>query len=362
MSVTRKVALVIDALPGMGGAEKVLMTALELFPGAPVYTLLYNRMTFAGSSLDAHPVVPSWIDRLPGVLGYYRILLPLMPATIERFDLSRYDLILSFSYAVAHGVGVRPGQQHFSYIFTPMRYAWGINGLSGPVHEDNPLVKRLFRWFRSWDVAAAAQVDRYAAVSGWIGRWVQTAYGRGARVIYPPVEVERFSAGRERGKYYLTVSRLVAHKRIDLIVQAFNRMKLPLLVVGEGPERQRLERQSGPTIKFLGYQGDRTVAGLLEGARGFISSAKEDFGIAIVEAQAAGCPVIAYRAGGALETVVEGESGVFFDRLEAESLAEAVECFEDRWECFDSRRIAAGVRRFNKQRFLEELDGFARAS
>jgi glycosyltransferase involved in cell wall biosynthesis len=359
MPLAPKVALVIDALPGIGGTEKVLLNAMELFPEAPIYTLLYNRDAFVDTPLATRQIVTSFIDRLPGAYSQYRKYLPLMPRAIEGFDLRGYDLVLSFSYAVAHGVRIRAGQKHISYTLTPMRYAWGINGRNGAERPHDRILHRLLAEFRRWDLAAVAHVDHIAAISYWIANRIQCAYRQESTVIYPPVEVERFSPHPVRGDYYITVNRLVAHKRVDLMVKAFNRLRLPLLVVGEGPERSRLERLARSNIRFLGFQSDENVANLLGRARAYICAGQEDFGIAIVEAQAAGCPVIAYHMGGALETIVEGQTGLFFDEPNPESLADAVERFESQRQKFQSDQIAASVQSFNKGRFLQEFAAFS---
>ena len=354
--MTPKVALVVDALPGLGGSEKVSLAVAELFPAAPIYTLVYNRQAFAHTCLADHQVTTSFIDRLPFARTQYRKYLPLMPHAIEQFDLSAYDIILSFSYAVAHGVRTRPGQLHLSYTYTPMRYAWrGIrpDGTHGPAGR---LVNLLFRSFRTWDVAAAARVDHFAAVSHWIGDWISQVYGRAAKVIYPPVDIERFQPQPERDEYFVALSRLVPHKRLDLIIEAFNRLKLPLLVIGEGPERRRLFRLACPNIRLMGFQNDDTVANLLSQARGFICATDEDFGIALVEAQASGCPVIAYGKGGALETVQDGQTGLFFEDQSAESLIDAVERFEQ--NSFDPHACVQNTARFSKAQFQEEFKMF----
>jgi glycosyltransferase involved in cell wall biosynthesis len=360
--VRGKVALVIDALPAIGGAEKVLMAVMELFPEAPIYTLIYNRAAFAGTPIATRQVIPSFIDRLPRIYRQYRQYLPLMPGAIERFDLGGYDLVLSLSYAVAHGVRIQEGQKHLSYTFTPMRYAWcniGLDGVEGPHHR---VTSWLLAKFRKWDLAASGRVHQFAAVSRYIANCARRAYRRDSMVIYPPVEVERFSPQRERSDTYITVNRLVAHKRVDLMVDAFNRLRLPLLVVGEGPERSRLERRAGSNIRFLGFQPEKKVQELLGRARAYLCAGKEDFGIAAVEAQAAGCPVIAYCKGGALETVIEEQTGLFFDEPVVESLVDAVERFEARRQDFHPDQIAASVQYFNKQRFLNEFAAFSGVS
>ena len=355
-----KVAFVVDALPGLGGSEKVLLAALELFPDAPIFTLVYNHLAFANTTIAARKVITSFIDRLPLVRTHYRKYLPLMPGAIEQFDLSAYDIILSFSYAVAHGVRTRPGQLHLSYTHTPMRYAWRGIDLNGTYNPANHFTDLLFRSFRAWDVEAVRRVDHLAAVSHWISEWIRRAYGRDSQVIYPPVDIERFHPQPVRNKYYITVSRLVRHKRIDLIVEAFKQLNLPLMIIGEGPEYSRLVRQASPNIQFLGFQNDSVVADLLNHARGFICACEEDFGIAAVEAQAAGCPVIAYQKGGAGETVLDGKTGLLFTTQKVDDLVETVVRFESGAHRFDIHELQRNAARFSKSCFQKEFERFVR--
>jgi glycosyltransferase involved in cell wall biosynthesis len=359
MPVNPSVALVVDALPGLGGAERVLMTAMQLFPQAPIYTLIYHQAGFRGTPMADRQVIASYIDRMPLAHSQYRKYLPLLPHAIQRFDLSRYDLVISFSYAVAHGVITRAGQRHLSYTYTPMRYAWREYALNGEQQPNARVQNALMLPFRLWDKAAVRQVEQFGVISQWIGVWVKRLYRRDPVVIYPPVDVARFSPGIARENYYITVSRLVAHKRIDLIVAAFNRLRLPLVIVGEGPQHARLARNAHDNICFLGYRSDREIAGLLARARGYINASEEDFGISMVEAQAAGCPVIAYRKGGVLETVRENQSGLFFDQASADSLAETVCLLEARHASFNPLLISQGVQKFNSERFLQEFAKFA---
>jgi glycosyltransferase involved in cell wall biosynthesis len=358
MSVSAKVALVIDALPAIGGAEKVLMDIMELFPEAPIYSLIFNRDNFRNTPLAERRVETSFIERLPSAAKRYRMYFPLMPHAIQSFDLRGYDVILSLSYAVAHGVRVQSGQTHLSYTMTPLRYAWNTVSLDGRFSLFRHLSGPLFNWFCKWDVKAAARVDRFAAISEWIAQRSREAYQRESAVIYPPVDIDRFSPERYRGDYYITVSRLVAHKQVDLIVKAFNCLGLPLVVVGEGSYRSRLQSQAGANIHFLGFQAEEMVACLLNRARGYVCAAEEDFGIAVVEAQAAGCPVIALRKGGALETVEEGQTGMFFDEADVECLATTISEFERCRGMFDPGQIAKHARRFGKDRFLVEFFQF----
>ena len=212
--------------------------------------------------------------------------------------------------------------------------------------------------FRTWDKAAASRVHEFAAISQGIAKRIQSSYQRGSRLIYPPVEIERFHPNGGRGDYFVTISRLVAHKRIDLIIEAFSRLNLPLKIIGDGPQRKKLQRHAAPNIEFLGYQPDEVVAQLVSKARGFVCAAEEDFGIAIVEAQAAGCPVIAYKAGGALETVAAGTTGLFFEEQSVASLIDAIQRFNESAHCFRQSDLVDNARRFSKERFTKSFQDF----
>lgn len=360
MSSKPRVAFVLDALPAIGGGEKTLFAALEVFPQADIFSLTYNRRAFVNTPIAGKKVITSSLDQLPLAHSHHRLLLPLMPYAIERFDLCPYDVVIAFSYAVAHGVRVKDGARHFCYMYTPMRYAWNDVNLDGTHSRKNSLWNLAMRTFRAWDKSAAARVHEFAAISHGIAGRIRSAYQREARLIYPPVEIERFSANEQRGDHFVTLSRLVSHKRLDVVIEAFSRLKLPLKIIGDGPQRRNLHRRATPNIEFLGYQSDESVAQLLGTARGFICAAEEDFGIAIVEAQAAGCPVIAYRGGGALETVVEGETGLFFEEQSAASLREAVQKFMDSTHCFHTDTMLENAQRFRKARFQKSFQEFVR--
>ena len=358
MSSKPRIAFVLDALPAIGGGEKTLFAALEAFPQADIFTLIYNKKEFAESPIAHKKIITSYLDALPFAQSRHRLFLPLMPAAIERFDLCQYDTVVAFSYAVAHGVRLKNGTRHLSYMYTPMRYAWSDLNLDGSHSRKNPLLDLAMQKFRAWDISATARVHEFAAISHGIARRIQSAYRREARVIYPPVETERFSAKQKRGDYFITVSRLVPHKRMDVIIDAFSHLNLPLKIIGEGPERKNLQKRAAPNIEFLGFQSEESVAQLLEQARGFICAAEEDFGIAIVEAQAAGCPVIAYKGGGALETVIEGETGLLFETQTAGSLHEAVQKFQESAHCFHMDVMVDNAHRFSKARFLKSFREF----
>jgi glycosyltransferase involved in cell wall biosynthesis len=346
-----RIAFVLDALPAIGGGEKTLFAALEVFPRADIFTLIYNKKEFAGTPISSRKIITSHLNDLPFAQSHHRLLLPLMPRAIERFDLCAYDVVVAFSYAVAHGVRVSHGTRHLSYTYTPMRYAWSDLNIDGTHSQKNLMLNFVMEQFRMWDKTAAARVHEFAGISHGIARRIQAAYQREARVIYPPVEIERFSTNKQRGDYFVTLSRLVPHKRIDIVIEAFSRLKLPLKIIGTGPERENLQKRAAPNIEFLGYQSEESVAQLLGEARGFICAAEEDFGIAMVEAQAAGCPVIAYKGGGALETVIDGVTGLFFQEQSAASLIEAVQRFEESAHCFCKEDLVSNAQRFSKTRF-----------
>ena len=360
MKSSPRIAFVVDALPAIGGGEKTLFAALEVYPEADIFTLVYNKDAFRNTPIATKAITTSYLDRLPLARTYHRLLLPLMPSAIESFDLRKYDIVVSFSYAVAHGAIVSGGKRHLSYTYTPMRYAWSDINLDGTHARKNALLKMVMQQFRIWDRSAASRLHEIAAISQGIAERIRYAYGRQARVIYPPVETYRFSPNRERDDFFVTVTRLVPHKRIDLIVEAFSRLALPLKIIGEGSEKRRLEKQATPNIEFLGFQSEEAVALLLGRARGFICAAEEDFGIAVVEAQAAGCPVIAYRGGGALETVIDGVTGVFFPEQTPPSLTAAIRRFQDLEHSFRSEDLVASAQRFCKARFTKSFQEFAR--
>ena len=357
-----RIAFVVDALPSIGGGEKTLFAALEVFPRADLFTLIYNRDVFQNTPLAQREVITSFLDRLPYAHRYHRLLLPWMPYAIEQFDFRRYDVVVCFSYAVAHGVRVSHAARHISYTYTPMRYAWSDLNLDGTRSRKNPLMEMAMREFRVWDQAAASGVHEFAAISHGVARRIRFAYGREARVIYPPVEIDRLSASSQRGDYFVTLSRLVPHKRIELILEVFRELQLPLKIIGDGPDRKKLQKRAAPNIEFLGFQSEQAVACILGSARGFVCAAEEDFGIAMVEAQAAGCPVIAYGAGGALETVIAGTTGLYFEEQSAGSLMEAVKRFQDTAHCFRSAELRDHARRFDKAHFSAALQDFVSSS
>lgn len=354
-----RVALVHDWLNQMGGAEAVLEALVETFPDAPIYTSIYarDRMPARYRNWRIHT---TWLDALPFIHRYHQLYLPLYPLAFDGLNLSEYDVVLSNKSGFCHGVITGPSTVHLCYCLTPTRYVWAYEeyiareGLPGPARR---LLRPLIALLRVWDRAAADRVDAFIAISGEVARRIRKFYRRPSLILHPPVEVERFRPSSGDGDYFLIVSRLVPYKRIDLAIEAFNRLRLPLVIVGDGRDRRRLERIAGPTITFLGRVSADRLPDLYAGCRAFIFPGVEDFGIAPVEAMAAGRPVIAFAAGGALDTVIEGVTGVFFREPTPESLAEAVRRFEAMR--FDPSAIRRYAERFDKRAFQEKIKKIA---
>lgn len=346
---TARVALVHDFLLDLRGAERVFLQLCELFPQADLFTAVYDRAGTEGRFAHRN-VQTTYLQRLRPTAHTFRPLLPFYPAAIESLDLRGYDLVVSSSSAWAHGVLPDEHAVHVCYSHNPFRYAWNAREetLAGQRPILRPVLAEILRRWRQWDALAAQRVDAYVANSQTTARRIDRYLGREATVLYPPVEVDRFSVG-EVGDHYLVLSELMAHKRIELAVRAFTRLGLPLVVVGNGPDARRLQRMAGPTVRFTGRVDDARVAQLLCGSRALVVTATEEFGIAAVEAQASGRPVIAVRDGGVLETVIEGETGVFFDRPEVDDLVAAVQAFDPL--AIDPAACVANARRFDVTRF-----------
>ncbi len=354
-----RVALVHDWLNQMGGAEAVLEALVETFPDAPIYTSIYARDRMPARYRNWR-IYTTWLDVLPFIHRYHQLYLPLYPLAFDGLNLSEYDVVLSNKSGFCHGVITGPSTVHLCYCLTPTRYVWAYEeyiareGLPGPTRR---LLRPLIALLRVWDRAAADRVDAFIAISGEVARRIRKFYRRPSLILHPPVEVERFYPSSREGDYFLIVSRLVPYKRIDLAIEAFNRLRLPLVIVGDGRDRRRLERIAGPTITFLGQVPADRLPDLYAGCRAFIFPGVEDFGIAPVEAMAAGRPVIAFAAGGALDTVIEGVTGVFFREPTPESLAEAVRRFEAMR--FDPLVIRRYAERFDKRAFQEKIKKIA---
>lgn len=346
------IAFIQDALPFMGGAERVLAQALRAFPQAAVFTTVYNPWNFHNTPISSADVHTSFIDALPGAHRHHRSYFPLYPLAFERFDLKEYDLVVSFSYAASHGVQTRPGQTHIALYYTPLRMAYrGFQAYAGEKSLRNRILPALLSIFRAWDYRASQRPDQVYAFSRWAAGRVWQAYGRSARVLYPPVEIDRFTAQHPRDKYFICVSRMESHKRLDILVKAFNRSKRPLVLVGEGSEQKRLIRMAASNIRILDHQSDLQVAGLLSKARAFVHVAAEDFGIALVEAQAAGCPVIAFQKGGASETVIPGITGILFPHQSVECVNAAISQFETMEKWLSPADMRSSAERFSAANF-----------
>lgn len=360
-----KIAIVHEWLgPSYGGSEQVLASMLEVFPHAEVHALVHDSEMLRGTPFEQTPVRTSFIQSLPKAKEKHRMYLPLMPLAVEQFDLRPYDLIISSSHAVAKGVLTRADQMHISYVHTPIRYAWDLyleylatSNLDRGVKSW--LARLLLHYIRLWDISAANRVDVYLANSSYVAQRIRKLYRRTAQVLYPPVDVERFRSDLPREDFFLAISRFVPYKRMGLIVQAFSEMGKPLIVIGDGPELEQVRRQAKPNVTLLGYQPNSTVTNYLQRAKAFVFAAEEDFGIIPVEAQAAGCPVIAYGKGGVLETVTgwpaSEATGVFFDAQTPESLRMAVHVFDHYREQIKPYACRNSAERFGCERFRDEF-------
>ena len=358
-----RVALVHDWLNQYGGAERVLEHLVDTFPGAPIYTSMYWRKGMP-PQYRGWDIRTTWMDRLPGIYRSHQAYLPLYALAFDRLRLGdgQYDLVISNKSGFCHGVSTGD-TPHLCYCLSPTRYVWQFDHYAA--REQLPsiirwLLRPVVAGLRRWDYRAAQQPNlRFVAISREIQHRIQTFYGQPSTVIYPPVDISRFSPGAGRadadlpGGYYLVVSRLIPYKRIDLAVRAFTELGLPLIVVGGGRDQQALEAIAGPTVRFLGHVPDAELPALFARCKAFVFPGYEDFGIAPVEAQAAGRPVIAYRGGGALDTVIEGETGAFFSEPTAASLAEAIRSFDA--DAVDTDVIRKNAARFSVERFREEF-------
>lgn len=364
-----RVAIVHDYLNVLGGAEKVLQGMLECFPEAALFSLFDVLPAKDRAQLGYSECNTSFLQKMPGIAHRHRLYLPLMPLAVEQLDVSAYDLVISSSFAVAKGVLTGPDQLHISYVHSPMRYAWDlqheylrVSGLQRGVKSW--IARALLHRLRLWDVRTVHGVDDYLANSHFIARRIAKAYGRDAHVIYPPVSVPASAAATPKADFFVTASRLVPYKNVSAIVEAFAQLpREKLIVVGDGPEMGRLRQLAGENVTFTGFVPRDELCGLLSAARAFIFAAEEDFGIAPVEAQAHGTPVIALRRGGARESIIEGgeqPTGIFFDAPSADCIAQAVAAFTRSETSFRREHCHANARRFSKERFMMEFGGFVR--
>ncbi len=354
-----RVALVHDFLLDVRGAERVFEELCEIWPQGDIFTAVYDEKGTEGRF--AHRVVhSSFLQRLRPSARNFRMLLPLYPAAIESLDLSGYDLVVSSSSAWAHAVRCGERAVHLSYCHNPFRYAWSERDAT--LAQRDPVsrvaLRQLFERWRRWDRAVAQRPTRYVANSAVTQHRIREYFGRDSEIVHPPIDTDRFSPGTV-GEHYAIVSELMSHKQIDVAIEAFNRLRRPLVIIGDGPAARRLQRLAGPTVQLLGRVSDSTVELTLQSARALIVTAVEEFGIAAVEAQAAGRPVIAREAGGTLETVIDGRTGCFWSGGPDE-LARAVFEFDD--GAIDPSACRSQAERFSRERFRAAISAQIQAA
>ena len=351
-----RVAIIHDNLIQFGGAERVLSALLDVFPNAPVYTLLYDKDR-AGVEIDERRVRTSFLQRIPGAKRNHHYLPLLMPMAMEQFDLHEFDVVFSATYSYAKGVVTGPNTMHVSYCFTPTRYVWDdchryVRDFSR-VAVSLKLAPLGLSYIRLWDYYASQRVDQYLTLSNFVAKRIKKYYDRDAEVIAPPVEVDRFEPSSQQSDYYLIVSRLVPYKRTELAIEACERLGRKLKIVGTGPEMARLQKRAGENTEFLGFVPDSDLPELYANARALLFPQEEDFGITPLEAAASGVPTIAYASGGALETIVEDATGTFFYQQSVDALANAIVAFEKKQ--FDGETIRTHAEKFARQRFIDEI-------
>jgi len=369
-----KVAIVHDWLTVYAGAERVLEQMLSCYPEADIFSIVdYLPPNNRGFILSKN-VITSFIQKLPFSKKFYRHYLPLMPLAIEQFDLSKYDIVISSSHAVAKGVLTGPDQLHICMCYSPIRYAWDLqhqyleeSGLSSGIK--GWFVKYLLHKIRIWDSRTSNGVDSFIAISNFISRRIWKVYRRNATVIYPPVDVDSFEICSEKEDFYLTASRMVPYKKIELIVKAFNEMPdKRLIVIGDGPDFEKIKLSAGPNVTLLGYQPFDVLSMYMKNAKAFIFAAEEDFGIAPLEAQASGTPVIAFGKGGALETIIDSSldgkkrTGIFFYHQTTEAIIAAIWEFELLAVKISSEDCRNNAIRFSPQRFRDQFKSYVEAT
>jgi glycosyltransferase involved in cell wall biosynthesis len=356
-----RVAIVHEWLTSYAGSEKVVEQILSIFPKAELFCLVDFLPKAERHFLGKTNVKTSFLQNLPFARTLFRKLLWLLPIAVESFDLAPYDVVISSSHAVAKGVLTGPDQLHICYCHSPIRYAWDLQHeylrQAGFTRGLSAIYARLtLHYMRLWDTRTSNGVDRFVANSRFIARRIQKIYRRDAAVIHPPIDLAGFQLQANKENYYLTVSRLVPYKRVDLIVAAFSRMpEHKLIVIGDGPNLESWRRDATPNVQFLGHQPDQVVQEMMGRAKAFLFAAEEDFGITVVEAQACGTPVICYGRGGVLDSVIARKTGLFFNHQNPESIQRAVETFETMRQSFDPREIRSHAEAFSAERFRKEF-------
>jgi len=363
----KKIAIIHDFIGNYGGAEGVLELICEIFPDAPIFTLLYEKEVVKKWDKDwikTKKIKESFLKKAPNFLKKRKkYLLPFMPTAIEVFNLREYDLIISSCGAFSKGIVVKPKTTHICYMHSPMRYVWDQHREyleDQKLKGKNKLLTRLFlNYLRTWDRASADRPDYLIANSNYTARRISKYYRRDSKIIYPPVDIDDFSPQKENNGYFLSVGRLSKYKRNDLIIDAFIKLKLPLVIAGEGEELKSLKEKikKGPEnkIKLVGWKNRDELINLYQNARAFVFAAEDDFGIAPVEAMAAGKPVIALKAGGAEETIIGGVTGEFFEEPKMEILADGVRKFMENEKKYDFQEIRRQAEKFRKEKFKKEM-------
>lgn len=355
-----KAAYTHDWLSKFAGAE-VVLSAMEEVLVAPIYTLFYTNRCAAKIGVSNSSIHPSFLQSIPAIDRNYKNFLPLYPLAVRNFDLSQYDLVISSSHSAAKGFRKRERQMHICYCHTPMRYVWDLyddykNAM--PFYKKMPFSVSA-GFIRKWDYNNSKNVDFFIANSKFVAERIKRIYGRESKVIYPPVDVDQFKPETKKEDYYLFVGRLLnAYKRTDIVIKAFNTLGKRLIVVGDGDDMRQLKSIAGDNIKFVGWLDTQELGKIMSKAKALILPSIEDFGIVSVESQACGTPVIAYRKGGAVETVIEGETGLFFDRQTPENIVETVNKFENQKFHFDIAFIRDNADRFSKKRFQKKFKNF----
>lgn len=351
-----KVAIVHYWLVGMRGGEKVLEALCEMHPDADIYTHVYDPEAIS-ATINRHRVRTTFISRLPWALRWYQRYLPLMPLALEQLDLRGYDLVISSEAGPAKGIVVSPGTLHLCYCHTPMRYLWDMyhDYLAGAGRVTRWAMRPMMHYLRMWDLLSAFRVDHFIANSHFVARRIAKHYRRRSDVVHPPVSVDDFFISDDIKDYYLMVGQLAAYKRTDIAVEAFNKMGRRLVIIGEGEQYDRLTFMAGPNVSLMGRQPFAVIREHYAKCRALIFPGVEDFGIVPVEAMASGRPVIAYREGGALETVEDGKTGLFFDTQSADALIDAVARYEARAGEFSPALIRTHAEGFRVSRFKREM-------
>ncbi len=356
-----RIALIHDWLNGMRGGERCLEALCELYPEADIYSLFHEKGKLS-PTIEAMPIQTSFVQKLPFIFKKYRYYLPLFPVAAEQFDLREYDLVISLSHCVANGVITRPQTCHIGYTFTPMRYAWDLyHDYFGGARShgfSRYVIPYFMNYLRIWDIAASKRVDHFVAISRHIQNRIEKHYRRSADVIYPPVDTQFYTPApaSQPGDFFLIVSAFAPYKKLDLAIEAFNHLNLPLKIIGQGQDRKRLQSLARPNIEFLGSLPDKEVREHYRKCRALIFPGEEDFGIVPVEVQACGRPVIAFAKGGILETTVQDETALWFHEQTPDALINALRVFDSR--SFSPAKIRENALRFARDRFQQEVQQY----